>query len=140
MVLLRKGGNIWASIKIIQFLWALSENWALLNLAVSLKDFFQWHACCFKFELISVIFSNWWNKRFPTSSLSKHDDRNSSECAPLSSGSPQRRDGDYIMYPAAQDGSRLNNRKYSPCSRRIFSEMIHFIKTEQPTCLSSKSA
>jgi len=49
---------------------------------------------------------------------SSHDPDNSKECAPS--------DNFYIMYPSAVDGTRANNKNFSPCSRASIGSVIKY--------------
>jgi len=58
------------------------------------------------------------------------------ECAPKSSKAPNAEDGNYIMFPAAQDGYSINNRRWSPCSNRAVAALIEGRKSKGDTCFT----
>lgn len=56
---------------------------------------------------------------------SSHDDDKNLECAPKGGG--------YMMHPAAQDGSSLNNFKFSPCSKLGIKKVTSFSRYSDTT-------
>ncbi|XP_067939892.1 disintegrin and metalloproteinase domain-containing protein 10-like [Watersipora subatra] len=69
---------------------------------------------------------------------SPHDPGDSTECSPASSGSANKGQGNFIMYPHTSSGILPNNFKWSPCTKRSIATIISDRKKVRPDCLKGK--